>query len=118
MERTITCIGCPMGCQVTVTTEGDEITNIANYSCKKGREYAIDEISRPTRMVTAVIPVPGSREPLSVKTRRVIPKSRIFDCIKAIEAAKVKLPIAIGDVVVANVCDTGVDIVATKNLYG
>ena len=107
-----------MGCQVTVTTDGDAITNIANYTCKKGREYAIDEISNPTRMVTAVIPAKGSREPLSVKTRHVIPKSKIFDCIKAIEAAKVTLPVAIGDVVVANVCGTGVDIVATKNLYG
>ncbi len=118
MERTITCIGCPMGCQITVTLNGGAITNIANYSCKKGSEYARDEISHPTRMVTAVIPCKGSREPLSVKTRRVIPKSKIFDCIKAIEAAKVTLPIAIGDVVVENVCGTGVDVVATKNLCG
>ena len=118
MERTITCIGCPMGCQITVTTNGDAITDIANYSCKKGREYAADEISNPTRMVTAVIPAAGSMEPLSVKTRHVIPKSKIFDCIKAIEAAKIALPIAIGDVIIENVCGTGVDIVATKNLCG
>jgi CxxC motif-containing protein len=115
-ERTITCIGCPMGCLVKVTTEGGKITDIANYTCKKGREYAIDELTNPTRMVTAVIPVEGRAEPLSVKTKRFIPKDKIFECLEAIRAAKITLPVAIGDIVVPDVCGTGVDVVATKFL--
>ena len=115
-ERTITCIGCPMGCLVKVVTSGGEILEITNYTCKKGKEYAIDELTNPTRMVTAVIPVEGRAEPLSVKTVRFIPKDKIFECLEAIRAAKVALPVAIGDVIVPDVCRTGVDVVATKHL--
>lgn len=116
MERTITCIGCPMGCQVTVTLDGDAITNISNYVCKKGKEYAIDEMTNPTRMVTAVLRVEGSREPLSVKTQQFIPKSKVFDCLGEIYRAKVSLPVLIGDVIVEDVCQTGIDVIATKCL--
>ena len=115
-ERTITCIGCPMGCLVKVTTDGDKILDIANYTCKKGKEYAVDELTNPTRMVTAVIPVEGGAEPLSVKTERFIPKRKIFECLDAIRAARVALPVAIGDIIVPNVCETGVNVIATKHL--
>jgi CxxC motif-containing protein len=99
-----------------VTTEDGRIIDIANYTCKKGKEYAIDELTNPTRMVTAVIPVEGRAEPLSVKTQRFIPKNKIFTCLDAIRAAKISLPVAIGDIIVPNVCETGVDVVATKYL--
>jgi CxxC motif-containing protein len=114
--QTITCIGCPMGCPVRVAAESGKITDITGYSCKKGREYAIDELTNPTRMVTAVIPVEGREEPLSVKTQRFIPKQKIFECLEAIRAAKVSLPVAIGDIIVPDVCGTGIDVVATKHL--
>jgi CxxC motif-containing protein len=67
-------------------------------------------------MVTAVMPVEGRAEPLSVKTRKFIPKDKIVECIEAIRAAKVKLPVAIGDIVVPDVCGTGVDVIATKHI--
>jgi CxxC motif-containing protein len=105
-----------MGCLVRVATQDGKITDIAGYTCKKGKEYAIDELSNPTRMVTAVMPVEGRAEPLSVKTRKFIPKDKIFECIEAIRAAKVKLPVAIGDIVVPDVCGTGVDVIATKHI--
>jgi len=66
--------------------------------------------------VTSLIEVPGSSEPLSVKTRTAIPKDRIFDCLKAIRACQVRLPVRIGDVILPDVLGTGVDVVATRNL--
>ena len=115
-ERSITCIGCPMGCIVIVTMHNDDITKIEGNVCKKGDEYARDEVSNPTRMVTAVLSVEGSREPLSVKTQHFIPKEKIFDCLDVIYSSKVKLPVSIGDVIVKNVCNTGIDVIATKHL--
>ena len=117
MDRIITCIGCPMGCLVTVTMEGGNITDIRDFVCKKGKEYAQDEVTNPTRMVTAVLSVEGSLEPLSVKTQRFIPKEKIFDCLKEIYGSKLKKPVSIGDVIIADVCGTGVDVVATKHLH-
>jgi len=116
MDKIITCIGCPMGCLVTVTMENGNITDIRDFVCKKGKEYAQDEVTNPTRMVTAVLAVEGCFEPLSVKTQRFIPKEKIFDCLKEIYSSKVKLPVSIGDVIIADVCGTGVDVVATKHL--
>ena len=115
-QKTITCIGCPMGCQVTVTLQDGEITEIKDYVCKKGKTYAVDELTNPTRMVTSVLRVEGSREPLSVKTREFIPKSKVFDCLTEIRKAKLTTPIHIGDVIVPDVCGTGVDVIATKNI--
>ena len=116
MERIVTCIGCPMGCLITVTIEGENIIEIVDYFCKKGKEYAHDEVTNPTRMVTAVLAVEGSREPLSVKTRQFIPKEKIFDCLKDIYRSKIKLPVNIGDIIIKDVCGTGVDVIATKHL--
>jgi len=96
--------------------ENGEITSIEGHFCKKGKEYAHDEVTNPTRMVTAVLSVEGSREPLSVKTRQFIPKDKIFDCLEEIYSKKITVPVSIGDVIIKDVCGTGVDVVATKHL--
>jgi len=117
MEKILTCIGCPMGCQLTVTLDEDgNFQSVTGYSCKVGKEYAPNEIANPTRMVTSVLLVPGCGTPLSVKTARAIPKRLIFDCLKEIRNAKITLPVKIGDVIVSDVCGTGIDVVATRNL--
>lgn len=53
---------------------------------------------------------------VSVKTKEDIPKGKIFDCVKALKGIEVPAPVHIGDVILKNVADTGVDIVATKNV--
>ena len=51
-----------------------------------------------------------------MKTKGNIPKEKIFECMDAINHVKVAAPIRIGDVVISNVCGTGVDVVATSNV--
>ena len=53
---------------------------------------------------------------VSVKTSADIPKGKIFDCVKELQAIDVPAPVAIGDVIIPDVCGTGVSIVATKNV--
>ena len=53
---------------------------------------------------------------VSAKTKEDIPKGKIFDCVKALKGIEVSAPVHIGDVILKNVADTGVDIVATKNV--
>ena len=67
-------------------------------------------------MITAVIPVKGSKMPLSVKTRTPISKKLIFACMEALAKVELTAPIAAGDVVLENVCGTGVDVIATKKI--
>ena len=114
--RELTCIGCPMGCRLQVTVEQGQIRTVTGNVCARGARYAHDEVLAPRRMVTSLVIVPGSREPLSVKTRTAIPKALIRGCLREIRGIHVTLPVRLGDVVLTNVLDTGVDIVATRSL--
>lgn len=116
-KRELTCIGCPLGCAVTVEMEGGEILKITGNTCKRGEEYARKEVTNPTRIVTSIVRVNGGKIPMvSVKTKSDIPKSKIFDCAKALQNVQVEAPVHIGDVIMENVADTGVSVVATKNV--
>ena len=115
--RTLTCIGCPLGCQVTVALEGGAITDVSGNTCKRGDVYARKEVTSPTRIVTSTVKVLDGRLPVvSCKTREDIPKHKIFDCVRALEAVTVTAPVHVGDVILPDVCGTGVDVVATKDV--
>ena len=115
-KKELTCIGCPLGCQVTVEMDGDIIRNISGYTCNRGKVYAEKEVTNPTRIVTSTVRVEGGERPsVSVKTREDIPKSRIFDVARALKDVYVKAPVKIGDIIKENIAGTGVPVVATSN---
>ena len=115
--RTLTCISCPMGCPLTVEMDGDKIKGITGNTCKRGEIYARKEVTAPTRIVTSTVKVTnGSADMVSVKTKTDIPKDKIFDCVKCLKGISVEAQVHIGDVIVPNAAETGVDIVATKDV--
>ncbi|MDE7311868.1 MAG: DUF1667 domain-containing protein [Eubacterium sp.] len=114
-KKELICIGCPMGCPLTVSMEQGAILEIAGNTCPKGEAYARKEVTNPTRIVTSTVRVEGgSRNLVSVKTKEDIPKDKIFACMEEINNILAKAPIAIGDVLLENVAGTGVAVVATK----
>ena len=116
-EKNLICIGCPMGCPLTVKMEHGEVVSITGNTCKRGEIYGRKEVTNPTRIVTSTVRVSGgSIDMVSVKTKEDIPKGKIFECVKALKGIEVPAPVHIGDVILENVADTGVDIVATKNV--
>ena len=111
------CIGCPLGCPLTVEMEGNEVKSVAGNTCPRGDAYAKKELTNPTRIVTSTGRVAGGKLAMvSVKTESDIPKGKICDCVKALKDIEVKAPVKIGDVIVENVAGTGVNIIATKNV--
>lgn len=111
------CIGCPLGCPLEVEMEGAEVLTVTGQTCKNGEKYARKELTNPTRIVTSTVRVSGGAlSMVSVKTASDIPKGKIFDCVRELRAIDLTAPVAIGDVVIENVCDTGVAIIATKNV--
>ena len=111
------CIGCPLGCPLTVEMEGNEVKSVSGNTCPRGDAYAKKELTNPTRIVTSTVRVTGGKLPMvSVKTESDIPKSKIFDCVKALKDIEVKAPVKIGDVVLENVAGTVVNVIATKNV--
>ena len=116
-KKELTCIGCPMGCPLIVEMNCGEVVSVTGNTCKRGEVYARKEVTNPTRIVTSSVMVEGGNlAAVSVKTKEDIPKEKIFECMKALKGVKVQAPVQIGDVIVTNVADTGVDIVATKNI--
>ena len=115
--RNLTCIGCPMGCPLTVKLEDTEVISIEGNSCKRGAVYGKKEVTNPTRIVTTTVRVSGGTEPVvSVKTKEEIPKDKIFACVRAMKEITVPAPVHIGDVILRDVAHTGVDMIATKNV--
>lgn len=113
--KELICIGCPMGCPVTVTMEQGKIVNVTGNTCLRGKAYAEKEVTNPARIVTSTVKVEGGDRPfISVKTKEDIPKEKIFDCMKEINSITVKAPVSIGDVVLENTAGTGVPVIATK----
>ena len=116
-QKNLTCIGCPLGCQITVELKNGEVISVTGNTCKRGDDYARKEVIGPTRIVTSTVKVAGGNAAMvSVKTKSDIPKDKIFECVKAIKEIVVQAPVFIGDVVLEDVAGTEVDIVATKNV--
>lgn len=114
--RTLICIGCPNGCLVTVDKNPDGSLSITGNTCKKGEEYARNEVTAPKSTVTSIVRVSGGKNPVvSVKTKEEIPKEKIAACMEEINRTVLKAPVSLGQVVIADVADTGVDIVATAD---
>lgn len=109
----LTCICCPRGC----TLEVDDKLNVSGNSCPRGADYAIAELTHPTRTVTTSIRVNNREDTLvSVKTSCPIPKERMFDFMKFVDTLSVDAPTKIGDVVSHNPIDLECDILITKNI--
>lgn len=110
------CICCPLGCRMTVekTSQGYVVQG---NTCRRGHDYAIDEMTAPKRTVTTSARVAGGElAVVSVKTSRPVPKEKMFEVIAEVKRLRVQAPVATGDVLIKNVCGCDSDIVATKSV--
>lgn len=108
------CIMCPMGCALTIN-ETDYGVKVEGQTCKRGEIYGKQEFVCPQRVVTSLVVSEDGRV-VSVKTAGSVNKDKIFDILKVLKTLKVKAPVSVGDLIISNVCDTGVDVVATSSL--
>ena len=117
-KRHLICIGCPMGCAMTVELEEGEVVSVAGNTCKRGDIYARKEVTNPTRIVTSTLLVTGGKKKdrVACKTAKDVPKAKIFDVMHVINNAKTAAPVRIGDVLIENVAGTGVNVIATANV--
>ena len=115
-KREMTCINCPLGCQLTVTVDGGTVTVTGN-TCPRGEDYGIKEVTDPRRTVTSTVKVKGGNAArVPVKTKTDIPKDKIFEVMDVVRKTEVKPPVRIGDIIVDDIAGTGVPLVATKDV--
>lgn len=114
MKRELTCIICPRGCLLTAEIENGSVT-VSGNACPRGAAYAETECTHPQRTVTSTVRVKNRENTMvSVKTREPVDKADMFKVVARLRETAVGAPVAIGDIVLADVC--GTDIVATKEI--
>ena len=113
MAVDLTCIICPNGCLLHV----DDDLNVTGNKCLRGVNYGKQEVTDPRRTLTTTVRIDSKILPVCpVKSAQALPKALVLDCMKIVNEIKLIPPIRIGDVVVANILGTGIDIVATREI--
>lgn len=116
MTKELVCIVCPRSCRMTITSEGDELVVTGN-TCKRGKEFAINEMTDPRRTVCTTVRTSFPSVPvLPVRVSGAIPKNKIFDLMREVNCITVSKRIGREEVVVPNILDLGVDLIATSNI--
>lgn len=117
MRKEMICIGCPLGCPLTVDHNQKTVLRIKGNRCNLGSQYAEKELFNPERTLTTTVKVKNGHLPLvSVRTSKPIPKKRIFDAMNLLAKVEIEAPIKIGDIIIQNLFDTNASILATKNI--
>ncbi len=111
--KELICIVCPKGCHLKVDEENNYA--VTGNACPRGAEYGAAELQHPVRVLTSTVKLAGcSARRCPVKTNGSIPKGMLFDAMSVLDAVELTAPVAVGQVVVADLLGTGVDVVATK----
>ena len=116
MKNKLVCVVCPIGCRLTISGTLEEL-KIEGNQCKRGIKFAKDELTNPTRMICSTVRIKGGiHRVLPVKTDRAIPEKYKLECVKEINKIELVSPVKMGDVIIKNIFETGVNIVATRNM--
>ena len=111
------CITCPKGCVTKVWKEKGDI-KIEGKICKKGTDYIRQEYIEPKRILTSTVVVGRSAvKRLPVRTREAIPRKKLFPAMSQLSEIRVEPPVRIGEVIIANLLNTGVDVIASDDLF-
>ena len=117
MSKEVICIMCPLGCEMKVDVEGQEVTEVQGHRCKKGVKHAEKEVFFPGRILTTTVGTRIQGVPLlPVRSNKEIPKERLMEVVRTISNHSVSEPVEMGQTVIENVLDLGVDIIACRTL--
>ena len=107
------CIVCPKGCRLRVS----DAMEVTGNTCPRGVEYAVTELTAPTRVLTTTVSLRGGlNRRLPVKTSVPIPKGKLLEAMDLIGGLEVTAPVSLGAVLLENLLDTGADLIACKNV--
>ncbi len=117
-EIKVCCTTCPKECVITVHLKNGILDSVEGEGCKRGKKFAQKEITTPERTLTSTVMVECGDKAclLPVKTAAAIPKKDMALAMEAIRKTKLTGPCLMGDVIIANICGTGVDVVACRSI--
>lgn len=117
------CTTCPSECLLTVEVERDadgavvEVRSVTGNSCPRGDTFAHQELTCPMRVLTTTAAVSGGDEALlPVRTAEAIPLALHAQAMDLIRGLVVKAPIRMGDVVLEDLLNTGINLIASMDI--
>lgn len=113
--KEIICIVCPNGCYMQIEDK-NQIKVIGNL-CKRGEEFAIQELTNPMRSLTTTVRTTSEDMPmLPVRTKGEIPKSKIEEAMMILNKIEISSSVTCGEVILKNILGFNCDIIATCSL--
>ena len=119
--RELTCVVCPAGCRITVTLDDSgAVQSIEGYTCVRGKNYAMNEVTHPIRTLTSTVPIrtPEGTKMLPVRTDKPIPKEKLFEAMAIIRKTEAQAPVRTGDVLIADFIEPGTNLIACRACGG
>lgn len=117
------CTTCPSECLLTVEVERDadgavvEVRSVTGNSCLRGDTFAHQELTCPMRVLTTTVAVSGGDEALlPVRTANAIPLELHAKAMDLIRGLVIEAPIRMGDVVLENLLNTSIDLIASMDI--
>lgn len=117
------CTTCPSECLLTVEVERDAngavaaVRFVTGNSCPRGDKFAHQELTCPMRVLTTTVAVSGGDEALlPVRTAEAIPLTLHAQAMNLLRGAVVDAPIRMGDIVLPNLLNTGIDLIASMGI--
>lgn len=112
--KELICICCPKGCRLQVYEQHG--FSVSGNACPKGAAYGKEELTHPVRIVTSTVALSGALLPrCPVKTEEAVPKEKMSAVLRALSTVRCQAPVSLGEIILENVADTGVNIVATRS---
>jgi len=114
-KKKITCIQCPLGCQLEIEVQGKDDIKLKGNKCQKGIEYGRQEVLLPVRVLTTTIKTENPDEPLlPVRSDKPIPRDKLAESMKVIAGYTVSGKTKINDTIIRDILNTGANIIASK----
>ena len=117
------CTTCPSECLLTVEVERDAgghvaaVRSVTGNSCPRGDKFAHQELTCPMRVLTTTLAVSSGDEALlPVRTVEAIPLELHAQAMALIRGLVVNAPIHMGDIVLENLLDTNIDLIASMDI--
>lgn len=115
------CKVCPVGCDLTIIQDESQESSytVEGNKCGRGKNYGMKEILEPSRVLTSrVLLKNGPMNRLPVKTNGIIPEHLVDQCMEIIKVTTVSAPVNKDDIIIENILDTGIDLVAARKVNG
>jgi len=117
MKKKITCIICPIGCEIYAETKNKKDLSVTGNKCKKGELFAEKELTDPRRILTTTTSIDSEKlKRLPVRSSKPVPKDMILEMVLNIKKIKIKPSVRRGDIICKNFMNTGSNIIASRTV--